>query len=112
MEPVYHSYNLTLANLLQECEAYQSGASAKLIHLQAAEVEMPINTPKKFNEARYVKKGNLDPEQKLMFREIKTDADLAQAASDALASGFNTPIFNEMVFVSGNAVRVVGYGRN
>ncbi|MEQ1923906.1 MAG: hypothetical protein ABL952_15480, partial [Pyrinomonadaceae bacterium] len=108
MEPIYHSFNLTLDELRDECSAYQAGASAKLIHLQAAEVEVPVNTQKKFNQARYIKKGNLDPEQELMFREIKTDADLAQAASDALAGGFQTPIFNEMVFVSGTAVRVVG----
>lgn len=111
MEPIYHSFNLTLDELKDECEAYQSGASAKLIHLQAAEVEVPVNTQKKFNQGRYVKKGLLDPEQKLMFREIKTDADFAQAASDALAGKYYTLIFNEMVFVSGTAARVVGYGK-
>lgn len=111
MEPIYHSSNLTLDELVSEIKGYQAGMSVRLIHLQGAQVQIPVKTDKKYNQATYVKKDSLDPEQDLLFKVIITEADYAQAASDAIAKKFNIPIFNELVFVNGNSVRVVGFGK-
>ena len=58
MDPVYHHANLPLDGLRDECLAYEYGKSAKLVHLQAADVAIPVGAVTKFNEGKYVSKGH------------------------------------------------------
>ena len=112
MDPIYHSADLNLGDLLTDCEGFEAGESVKLTNLQAAKVTIPVGTPEqKFNRALYVDKPNLAPIQRLFFRKVTTPTEIAQAASDALAGGFSTKLFDGQVFVEGSSVRVVGFGK-
>jgi len=112
MDPIYHSADLTVDEMVLDCEGFESGASVTLTKLQAAKVTIPVGAPEqKYNRAIYVSKPDLDPIQKLFFKAVKTAEDEVQARSDALAGGFTKSLFDSQVYVKGSAVRVLGFAK-
>lgn len=106
----FHRANLSLAKLQEECEGVQGGIPGKLVHLQGAEVEIPVNNQNKFNRAQYVEIGNLDPTPTLKFEKVEKPADIPSMIAKALADKFLL-IFDEILFVEDKEQRVLGFGK-
>jgi|GEM_PF-5218923 hypothetical protein len=113
MQPILHRATLTLGELQSECLAVENGSQgvfAKLVHLQAADLEVPVNSQNKFNEGRYVEIGDNDPIQELKFIPVEDPNDIPTQISDQLQDKFLL-IFDELLYVQDNQQRVLGFGR-
>lgn len=106
----YHSAKLTLDALKGECEYIQNKEEAKLVHLQAVEVEIPVNNQKQYNKADYADVGgDLTKIPRLVFTAVNSSEDSITAHSDMVAdNGYF--IFDEILYIEGEEQRVFGYG--
>lgn len=108
--PKYHSANLSLEALRNECTAIQNHDEAKLVHLQGADVEIVVNDQNHFNEARYAPVDDIFSIPELVFIAVNSSAEAITAHSDMVADN-GTFIFDEMLYIKGAKQRVFGYGK-
>ncbi|HEX8748866.1 MAG TPA: hypothetical protein VF717_16955 [Pyrinomonadaceae bacterium] len=110
MEPKFHPGNLSLAQLRDQCQAFQNLTPAKLVHLQGASIENPVSGQTKFNQGVYVKIGDLDKVQELKFVQVTDPTKIPTMIGDQLQDKFLF-IFDEILFVSNQEQRVLGFGK-
>lgn len=105
----FHSGNLTLDELRDECQSLQDHDVTKLVHLQGAKVQDPVDDQTKFNQAQYVGAGHFSQVPELTFVKVDNPSQIPSMISDALAEG-KLLIFDEILFVEGQEQRVLGFG--
>lgn len=108
----FHSANLTLSVLRDECTIIQEHepGQAKLVHLRGVEVELPVNNQNKFNKAEYDGlNGDFSKMPELVFKKINQPGDVITAHSN-MAADNGYFIFDEILYIQGNEQRVFGYG--
>ncbi|HJR09282.1 MAG TPA: hypothetical protein VJ842_18630 [Pyrinomonadaceae bacterium] len=106
----FHSGQLSLSDLRDECQALQEHDKTKLVHLQGAQVENAVNNQTKFNQAQYagVAQFSLIPE--LTFIKVDDPGKIPSIVASQLAAG-GMLIFDEILFVQGNEQRALGFGK-
>ena len=105
----FHSANLTLDGLRDECQSLQDHDTTKLVHLQGATVQNPVNDQTKFNQAQYVGVSHFSKVPELKFVQVEDPNDIPTMISDAMQEGGQL-IFDEIVFVENQEQRVLGFG--
>jgi hypothetical protein len=105
----FHSANLTLDELRDQCQALQEHDVTKLVHLQGATVETSVNDQTIFNQAQYVVVSHFSAIPELQFVKVDDPDDIPSMITDALAKGGKL-IFDEIVFVNKQEQRVLGFG--
>lgn len=106
----FHSGNHALDSLRDECMFVQNKEQQKLVHLQGAEVEIPVNSEQKLNKAEYSSvNGDFSKIPELVFKPILSPQDIVTGHSQIAAAG-GYFIFDEILFIGGQEQRVLGYG--
>ena len=106
---IYHRGNLTSDQLRRECEAYTVDSGTRLTHLQAAKSEIHYNNANKFNQANYENVPLGTPRQKLLFIVIDGTIDDPRPEGND-ANDYPKKIFDEILYLEDEEVRVVGFG--
>lgn len=106
----YHSAHLELNALQDECQALEEHDKTKLVHLQAAEVQNPVNDQTKFNQAQYVGVAHVGEIPELTFIAVDDATKVPSIIADQLALGALL-IFDETLFVKNEEQRVLGFGK-
>lgn len=105
----FHSGQLSLSDLRDDCQTLQEHDKTKLVHLQGAKVENAVNNQTTFNQAQYASvKPSLIPE--LTFIKVDDPGKIPSIIAEQLAVG-GMLIFDEILFVQGKEQRVVGFGK-
>jgi hypothetical protein len=107
--PKYHSANLSLEGLKNECTVIQNHDEVKLVHLQGVEVEVVVNDQNHFNEARYAPVSDIFSIPELVFIAVNSSEEAITAHSDMTADQ-GIFIFDEILYINGEEQRVFGYG--
>lgn len=107
----YHRPSLKLEQLQAECQGVQVGIPAKLVHLQAANVEVPVNNQNKFNQGQYVEVGIMDKVPTLKFEKVENPSDIPSMIADALKLNYLL-IFDELLYIENQTQRVLGFGKS
>ncbi len=105
----FHSADLTLDELRDQCQALQEHDITKLVHLQGAKVQNPVNNETIFNQAQYVSVGNFSNIPELKFVKVDDPSKIPSIISDSLVEGAQL-IFDEILFVKKLEQRVLGFG--
>ncbi len=104
-----HRPNLTVTQLQAECQFIQ-GLEHKLVHLQGAEYEIPVNDQNHFNKGDYTSvDGDFSKVPELVFKAINGPGDLVIAQADRTARG-GYFIFHEKLYIQGGEKEVYGFG--
>ena len=107
----FHSGKLSLATLRDECQALQEHDVSKLVHLQGAKVQNPVNDQTTFNQAQYV---SLDDDftkiPVLTFIAVSNPSQIPSIIATQLGEG-RTLIFDEVLFVNNKEQRALGFGK-
>jgi hypothetical protein len=105
----FHSANLTLDELRDQCQALQEHDMAKIVHLQGAKVENPVDSETNFNQAQYVGVADILNIPELKFVAVNNPSEIPSIIADILAEGGQL-IFDEVLFVKRQEQRVLGFG--
>ncbi len=105
----FHSANLTLDELRDQCQALQEHDRTKLVHLQGAKVENPVGGETTFNQAQYVSAAGPLNIPELKFVAVNNPSEIPSIIADSLAEGGQL-IFDEALFVKKEEQRVLGFG--
>lgn len=105
-----HKPSLSLDELKAECEFIQNKFEHKLVHLQGAELQIPVNEQNHFNKADYADLGgDLTKIPRLIFKPITGPGDLVIVENE-MKQAKGKFIFDEILFIKGSEQRVFGYG--
>ena len=104
-----HRASLTIKQLRDECQFIQ-GLEHKLVHLQGANVEMPVNDQNHFNKGDYTSvDGDFSKVPELVFKAIDGPGDIVIAQGERQAKG-GYFIFHEKLYIEDVEQEVYGYG--
>jgi hypothetical protein len=109
----FHSGQLTLKALRDECQALQEHDVSKLVHLQGAKVQNPANNQTKFNQAQYVSlNDDFTKIPTLTFIAVDDPSKIPSIIADQLKpGGGGLLIFDEILFVEDKEQRALGFGK-
>jgi hypothetical protein len=110
LPPKFHKGNLTLEKLQKECESIQDHEIAKLVHLQGAIVEVPVNEENNFNQAQYFTLDDIMKVPELKFIEVEDETKIPSMIANELENKLLL-IFNEVLFIEDKETRVLGFGK-
>lgn len=111
----FFSGQLKLDALRDVCQSLQGHGNPgfmKLVHLQGAKVQEPLNNQTQFNQAQFVSVDHFKDIPQLTFIAITDPSKIPSIISDQLKpGGGGLLIFDEILFVEGKEQRALGFGK-
>ncbi len=104
----FHSANLTLDELRDQCQALQEHDRTKLVHLQGAKVENPVGGETTFNQAQYVSAAGPLNIPELKFVAVNNPSEIPSIIADSEKGGaasfrvweFSLAVIRKMAFLA------------